>query len=114
MCARLTQMTRYWNRGYAVSPAHSDGTTRVPIRPIGCKRTRSTLDRSSSGEECDAHANTSAQMHLDSLGRDVIAIAHNRVERRGRIIGKTKSISPSPSSMPKASRCGSAMRAAIW
>ena len=59
------------------------------------------------------HADTPALTILDSLGREVIAIAHNRVERRRRRADKTKNTSPSPSSMPRASRCGFAMPARI-
>lgn len=37
-----------------------------------------TLEDHRAAESIKAHANTPAQVHLDSLGREVIAIAHNR------------------------------------
>lgn len=33
------------------------------------------------------HANTPSETHLDSLGRQVVAVTHNRVEDAGEVLG---------------------------
>ena len=69
------------------------------------------------------HADTPAQTFLDSLGREVDQRRPQPRPGRRAGAGNTpllerpwhdEKYSPSPSSMPKASRCGSAMPAATW
>jgi RHS repeat-associated protein len=61
-----------------VNPNHSDWYRRRtdPTHPLYA--TFNTLEDHRAAELIKAHANTTAQVHLDSLGREVIAIAHNR------------------------------------
>lgn len=62
-----------------VNPNHSDWYKRRtdPTHPLYA--TFNTLENHRAAELVKAHADTPAQVHLDSLGREVIAIAHNRV-----------------------------------
>ncbi len=61
-----------------VNPNHSDWFRRRtdPTHPLYA--TFNTLENHRAAELIKAHADTPAQVHLDSLGREVIAIAHNR------------------------------------
>ena len=61
-----------------VNPNHSDWYWRRtdPTHPLYA--TFNTLEDHRAAELIKAHADTPGQVHLDSLGREVIAIAHNR------------------------------------
>ena len=56
------------------------GLDGAPTRPIRCYATVQHTENHRAAESIKAHADTPAQVHLDSLCREVIAIAHNRVE----------------------------------
>jgi RHS repeat-associated protein len=61
-----------------INPNHSDWFRRRtdPIHPLYAKF--NTLEYHRAAELIKVHADTPTQVHLDSLGREVIAIAHNK------------------------------------
>lgn len=63
-----------------VNPNHSDWYRRRTDSTHPLFAQFNTTEDQRAAESIKTHADTPAQVHLDSLGREVIAIAHNRVE----------------------------------
>ena len=93
-------------------------TERGPNAPTGSPEEQARAQAASPEEKraarlAAAHANTPAEIHFDSLGRDVVAIAHNRVDdgaggvRNERYATFTRLDA-------EGKPCGSAIRLATW